>query len=125
MPSSLQKIGTAAFANCPMLSYIDLDEDNPHFSIDKEGVLLSKDKSILYMAPNFKNAKYVIPASVKSIKDSAFYGNEIELLKLPPNLKEIKRGAFMNCSSLSEITLPPSLTSRTSTDSTVCPGARR
>lgn len=111
LPSSLKKIGTAAFANCPMLSYIDLDKDNPLFSIDGRGVLFSKDKSILYMAPNFKNAKYVIPASVKSIKDSAFYGNEIELLKLPPNLKEIKSGAFMNCSYLTEITLPPSLTS--------------
>ena len=60
------------FAYCTELHYIDVDEDNPAFC-SVNGVLFSKDMTILYNYPAGKSAEsYRVPAGVKELSHASF-----------------------------------------------------
>ena len=67
---NVQYIGTAAFAGCDNLKYIDVDEDNPYYT-SVNGVLYSKDKSVLICCPYYSGC-FVIDSSVKKVCSFAF-----------------------------------------------------
>lgn len=52
----------------------------------------------------------VIPDSVRTIDQNAFYGCSASSLTLPKNLKSLGEGAFSGCTSLTKVTIPDSLT---------------
>lgn len=72
IPSSVERIGSCAFVNCYLLTAIDVDGENSAYtSID--GVLFSKDKSVLICYPSGKtDANYTIRLGVGSIGNAAF-----------------------------------------------------
>ncbi|MBQ7172665.1 MAG: leucine-rich repeat protein [Clostridia bacterium] len=73
IPSTVQFIGERAFADCKDLLYISVSERN-RFFCDVDGVLYSKDKSVLLQYPTLAASGSVkIPISVREIREMAFY----------------------------------------------------
>lgn len=63
------------FSRYLSLTAFDVDEDNPYW-IDEEGVLYSKDKTLLYDYPTAKEGDgFVFPSSVRAVGEYAFCFN--------------------------------------------------
>ena len=111
IPASVTTIGDAAFACCGNLTGIWVDENNPNYSSDTQGALLSKDQTQLNQVPSGISDAYVIPDSVTTIGGCAFYCDSITSLKLPDSVTTIGEYAFAFCPKLTLVTIPDSVTS--------------
>ena len=118
----VEKIDVWAISNCPVLKEINVDEENPNFcSVD--GVLYTKDMTTLLKYPNAKSVldkdengavtggtEVVIPDSVKTIEDNAFYlCSNVYHVTFNEGIERIGNMAFIKCSSLVSIELPSTL----------------
>ena len=105
IPCSVTNIGESAFWKC---GYINVDKNNAKYaSID--GILYSKDKAILVRYPNRKGA-FVIPSSVTSIYEKAFYVCEgLTSVTIPDSVTEIGEWAFGFCTGLTSVDIPNSV----------------
>ena len=82
IPKGVATIGECVFANCKGLTGISVASDNEKFC-SMDGVLFSKDKSVIYCYPIGKSGtNYTVRGGVC----------------------EIKAAAFLNCDSLTELT---------------------
>ena len=107
---NVTKITGSQFNAFDKLQKFTVDAENPYFkSID--GVLFSKDGTVLYRYPRGLDAEeYKVPDGVKIIGDSAF--SDIEGLKeilLPDSLTELDSYAFSGCTELEKLVLPLNL----------------
>lgn len=122
LPQGLKKIEGHAFSNCKSLSDITIpattviegsnpfkqtkwlenkQAENPLVVIN--GVLVDGQKA---------TGDIVIPDTVKTIGDTAFWNNEnITSVTIPEGVTKICYGAFMWCSKLAKIAIPSSVTS--------------
>lgn len=99
------------FRGCPNLTTINVHPDNKNFcSVD--GVLFSKDMTVLYCYPmNKSDTSYIIPDGVVSIADHAFSKcTALTSVTIPEGVTRIGDNAFDYCTSLTEITIPESIT---------------
>ncbi len=112
IPSSVTSIGYGVFSCCSSLTEIVVDENNPNYS-SLDGNLYDKHKTALIQYAGGKTAtSFVIPNSVTSIGDSAFYDcSSLESITIPNSVMSIGYEAFRYCSSLESITIPNSVTS--------------
>ena len=130
IPSSVTSIGDWAFSFCSSLIYISIPKSviylngnpfaewngkleclSPNF-VYEDDVLFNKDKSRIISFRNQNIESYVIPSSVTSIGDRAFYGcSSLSEIVIPSSVTSIGDRAFYGCSSLSEIVIPSSVTS--------------
>ena len=130
IPSSVTSIGDWAFSFCSSLIYISIPKSviylngnpfaewngkleclSPNF-VYEDDVLFNKDKSRIISFRNQNIESYVIPSSVTSIGDRAFYGcSSLSEIVLPSCVTSIGDRAFYGCSSLSEIVIPSCVTS--------------
>ena len=130
IPSSVTSIGDWAFSFCSSLIYISIPKSviylngnpfaewngkleclSPNF-VYEDDVLFNKDKSRIISFRNQNIESYVIPSSVTSIGDRAFYGcRSLSEIVIPSSVTSIGKGAFRGCYSLSEIVIPSSVTS--------------
>ncbi len=98
LPSTLQKIysyNSSAFYFPLCVERIIVSDDNPYFSSDKDGVLFSKDKSVLIRYPIGKlNDCYEIPPTVTEIAAFAFAQAKIKFLTAPKSVSVIGEQAF-------------------------------
>ena len=116
IPSSVTSIGNRAFSRCSSLKYISIPKSviglngnpfaewngkleclSPNF-VYEDDVLFNRDKSkiISFRKQNIKS--YVIPSSVISIGDRAFYGcDSLSEIVIPSSVTSIGKGAFYNC----------------------------
>ena len=97
-------IGEGAFLFCPILSSIEVDENNRNFkSID--GILYSEDGKTLIMYPAGKTDEtFVIPDDVTTIGAFAFHSSTpLKSVVIPVSVTTFGDGAFMYCSSLTDI----------------------
>lgn len=80
--------------NCPSLSEIEVNPNNNHFKAS-DGVLYSKDGTILYYCPPAKDGDLVIPEGVTEIGFSAFQNcSKLTSLTIPSSLQYIDKAAF-------------------------------
>lgn len=76
--------------------------NNPYFT-SKEGIVYSKDESLLVFCPRGINNDIIIPEGVHTISNNAFNCSEIKSILLPNSLQKIGANAFSNCDKLSSI----------------------
>ena len=89
IPGSVKSIGDCAFKECSKLQIIYVNKNNPNYK-DIDGVLFDKaGTTILVFPPDYQSTNYVIPDGVMNIGQDAFY----------------------ECTSLTSITIPSSMTS--------------
>ncbi len=75
IPASVASIGQGAFAYCYLLSEIEVAQNNPNYT-SSEGVLFSKDLSVLVQYPIGRAGGYELPASVRTVGPYSFsYAN--------------------------------------------------
>ena len=130
IPSSVTSIGDRAFCGCSSLKYISIPKSviglngnpfaewkgkleclSPNF-IYEDDILFNKDKSRIISFRNQNIESYVIPSSVTSIGDLAFYScRSLSEIVIPSSVTSIGKCAFSCCYSLSEIVIPYSVTS--------------
>ena len=111
IPNSVTIIRDNAFVSCSGLTSFSVAGDNSNYS-SKEGVLFNKQQTTLIQYPTRKQGEYIIPNSVTTIVDYAFYGcSGLTSLTIPNSITSIVDNAFAGCSSLTSITIPNSITS--------------
>ena len=109
LPNSVTSIGNYAFSDCSGLEKITVDRGNKRYdSLGNCNSIIETGTNTLIVG--CKNS--VIPNSVTSIGDCAFYGcTGLTELTLPDSVASIGDGAFICCSDLSKITslaeIPP------------------
>ena len=111
IPSSVNKIGEARpFYGCSNLTAINVVKDNNTFC-SENGVVYSKDKTILVACPNGKTGNYSVPSGVTTIGSYAFGAcKKLKNVILPSTLTLIESDAFFNSTALTTINIPNSVT---------------
>lgn len=99
------EIGELAFANCPNLTAFEVNESNRNY-IAQDGILFSKDKSLLLQYPIGKPGEsFEVPDSVERIAQGAFAASSLSEIKLNKGLKQIGSGAFSSNSAIEKIVI--------------------
>lgn len=110
LPSSLESCGDAILSRCVSLQNIHVSEDNTVFA-SVDGVLYSKDGTVLYNYPAGRSGAYAVEEGTESINFAAFAGcDKLTGLTFPDSLTELGLNAFWDCDALEEIELGGSLT---------------
>ncbi|MBQ7876095.1 MAG: leucine-rich repeat protein [Clostridia bacterium] len=103
IPRNVNSIGMRAFEECNSLERIEVDENNEHYT-SVDGVLFSKDMTVLYEYPEAGLDEYTIPSGVKRIEDRAFSeALDLKVIEIPSSVTEIGKDAFYRCKSLQVI----------------------
>ena len=107
IPKSVNSIGGGALNGCVRLTKIVIQGDEFYV---KDNFLISSDDEII--ACWSSSDRILIPASVKSIGDSAFsWCSSLQSIDIPDSVKNIGNEAFHGCSSLQSIVIPDSVKS--------------
>ena len=101
IPSTVYTIGDQVFNVSENNTAINVDAGNQWFC-SEDGILFSKEKSILYRYPQGKTGEsYVIPNTVRLLVTSAFENNKIiRSITIPQSLTDIWWGPFQGCTNL-------------------------
>jgi len=106
LPNSLEKINTP-FTCCDEFIEYKILDDNKNFLVE-DGVLYSKDKTILYDVPNaYKETWFKLPCEVLKFTSAFVCCYNLEKVILNNKVKEIKQFEFD--SELKEIVVPPNV----------------
>ena len=109
IPNSVTFIGNNAFGGCSGLASIKVESGNPKYdSRDNCNAIVETSSNSLIIG--CKNT--IIPNSVTSIGEGAFYGcSGLTSLTIPNGIISIGKDAFNMCRGLYSITIPESVTS--------------
>ena len=111
LPAGLCGVDGNAFIECLSLKEIRVDINNVNFYSDAQGVLYNKDQTKLIKVPAAISGDFVIPESVDSIGDYAFFGcSGLSSVTIPDGVTSIGDTAFYYCIGLKEIHIPESVT---------------
>ncbi len=88
-----------------------VDENNPVYSSDENGILFNKDKTeLIKYSYKISNEQYVMPDSVNTIAHNAFYRcTKIKTLNLSDGITTIQGNTFTYC-SFDSVTIPDTVT---------------
>lgn len=118
LPAQVSSVEIGAFQGAGSLTAIEVEEANTVYQ-SLDGNLYSKDGSVFFMCPEAMTGTVDIRQGTVKIADQALYGCAmIEQAILHGNVKggaagleRIGASAFQDCSKLTEITMPDSITS--------------
>ncbi len=86
---------------------IEVDERNPNYCTDSNGVLFTKDKTALLFANEDLSGNYQIPESVTAIGAYAFSGcSGLTSVSMSDQVASIGDSAFSNCHKLQSVQFP-------------------
>ncbi len=107
--AGLVEVGKGVFASCKKLSEIRVSADNPKYA-SYEGVLYSKDRSVLMLYPAAKSGTYETATETVKIDNYAFSGaDKLTDIVLNEGLIQIGENAFEYCEKLNTPILPSTL----------------
>ena len=117
IPDTVVSIGDYTFRDCSKLTAINVGVNNSYYS-SVDGVLFNKDKTILLQYPAGKSSiEYVVPESVTSIYDYAFYGcTSLASVTIPDSVTSIGESVFDNSKKLNAINVTGNNTNYSSAD---------
>ena len=93
------------------LKQINVEPENESCA-SVDGILYSKDMTTLYACPAAYEGDVVIPATVTTIAERAFYGCKLlKQIVVPDSVTSIGNRAFADCKSLKKLILPGNLSS--------------
>ena len=108
IPSSVTGIGKYAFLSCA--PFFIVSEENNAFASDSDGVLYNKDKTKLIVFPKNYQGNFVVPDSVESFSDNAFYYcKQLTGICIPDTIKFLGFHTFFGCSGLKNVVIPVSV----------------
>ena len=117
IPASVTEIGmntytgTHAFEFCLSLSGIYVNQNNPIYSSDDQGVLFAKEQTVLLRAPRAIPTTYMIPEGVDTIGKAAFrYCENLTDFSIPNGVTTVEDYAFNACLKLKTVSIPESIT---------------
>jgi hypothetical protein len=103
--SGVTGIGSGTFSSCTSLTNFSVNAANSVYS-SLNGVLFNKTKTTLIEYPPGRGGSYIIPSSVTSIGDNAFYNClSLATVTIPNSVTNIAYSKFYYCSSLTNITV--------------------
>ena len=108
IPKSVTSIGIGAFSDCSGLTNIIVVGDNTVYDSreDCNGIIETASNTLISGCKNT-----IIPNSVTSIGDDAFFGcSGLTSLTIPQSVTSIGYGAFYGCYGLTSVTIPNSVT---------------
>ena len=105
IPASVSEIGKDAFKLRGAVTFEVAEGNQICKSVD--GSLLSSDgKTFIKYGSDNEDLEYSIPEGVETIGSFAFYGVDIYSVIIPESVRTIEDGAFYSCKELSEIVIP-------------------
>lgn len=101
---STAEIVTNPFLGCRVLQTFEVDADNAKYAIE-DGVLYSKDYTMLYTYPGGKDSKtFVMNPNTEKMDDFAFwFCKNLEKVEFSPLFNEFGYRAFCGCSNLNTL----------------------
>lgn len=109
IPNSVTNIKASTFRSCSSLTSIVVEANNSVYDSREEcnAIINSSTNTLICGCKNT-----IIPNSVTSIGDSAFYGcSGITSIEIPNSVTSIGYQAFYDCKSLTSVTIPNGVTS--------------
>ena len=108
IPKSVTEIRQFTFAYCPNLTSIKVESGNTKYdSRNNCNAIIETNTNTLVQGCS----STIIPSSVTSIGNYAFYGcTNLTSITIPESVTKIDNGAFSGCSSLTTISLPKNIT---------------
>lgn len=109
IPASVTTIGETPFSWCTNLTTITVDKANTAYC-SQDGILFNKDMTTIVRYPPAKaDTAYTIPASVITIRNSAFNEAKLTAVTIPNSVETIEEYAFNACRALTVINIPNSV----------------
>ena len=106
---TVDEIGGGAFAGCPKLTSIIVEDGNDNYKT-VDGMLLTMDGATLISGAG-NSANITVPDGVETISEGAFAGfGAITTVTLPSGVTTVGEGVFSNCTALATVTIPASVT---------------
>ena len=103
LPTAMTDYGVCAFVGCDNLTAFNLSAANQHYTV-MDGVLYDVDNTTLHGYPVGKRgSNFVVPDTVTTISQYAFYGNESIVSVDLANVATIREGAFAECANLDTV----------------------
>ncbi len=116
IPASVTNVAVAALTSCPKLGSITVEVSSLSYT-SVDGVLFSKDVSILVQCPGGKAGAYAIPSGVTTMGSGAFWGcDTLVSIAIPSSLVSIPISSMQAGSSFTTITVDESNPSFSSID---------
>lgn len=107
---NVSKIFAGAFKFDFLIEAFDVHPENEYYT-SVDGVLFTKDMSLLMRYPPAKEGAYVIPDSVTKVGGDAFEKCEqLTEITITPNVDTIGPNAFLCCTALTEVYIPDTVT---------------
>jgi hypothetical protein len=98
---------SALFTNGPRFAYIEVSKNNKYYTSVNGNVYSKSMDTLVYCGGNPEN--FTIPATVKTIGDSAFYNIDIKSIVIPEGVETIESSGIYLCNNLKELILPSTL----------------
>ena len=107
IPASVSTIDGGAFAFCDRLTEVQLEEENPYFSLAGNALMTKDGTALVRYFGRPDETSYTVPDGITELADRCFAGlDNLKTVELPEGLRRIGDGAFQDCGALAEIAVP-------------------